>query len=82
MYRGELHSIVGPEGQVIHPGLRVLTDSSGQYFSPESLAHTLAYNGDGKLETDTCTDGEKTWVQTFTYEGDQLVGISAWVRQA
>ena len=48
---------------------------------PDTLAQTLGYDASGNLKTITATDGTNTWVQTYTYAGGLLTGISAWVKQ-
>lgn len=51
-------------------------------FDPESLAHVYTYGGpNGALDTDTCTDGRKTFVKTYTYTDGKLAGESMWVKQ-
>jgi hypothetical protein len=60
----------------------VVSDASlNDPLNPLSLPHTYTYNSDGTLATDSCTDGVKTWVKTFTYTSGNLTAESAWVRQ-
>lgn len=65
-------------------GLKVklmpVLDSAGVAINPDNYAQTLAYNGDGLLETVSFTDGVNTWTQTLTYTGGLLTGVSTWVR--
>lgn len=55
--------------------------SDGVVLDLNSLAQTLAYNADGTINTITVTSGGNTYVQTMTYTGGNLTGISAWVKQ-
>ena len=48
---------------------------------PDSLAQTLAYNGDNTLNYIQVTDGVTSWRQTFGYTSGKLTSISAWVEQ-
>jgi YD repeat-containing protein len=68
----------GTETLVVLAG--AVVDSSGGSINPDSFAHTLAYNSDGTLATDSFTDGSATWTQTFTYTSGKLTGVSAWVK--
>ncbi|MFM0326071.1 hypothetical protein [Caballeronia glebae] len=47
----------------------------------DDLPKTYAYNGDGTLSTETCTDGTRVWVKTYSYTVGKLTGESAWVKQ-
>lgn len=49
-------------------------------FDPDTYDHVYAYN-DGKLVTDTATNGVDTWVKTYTYTGEDLTGETRWVKQ-
>lgn len=57
-----------------------MRSSTGDHI-PDDLPQTLAYNGDGTLNTISVTDGVSTWVQTYTYTAGKATGISAWVKQ-
>lgn len=57
-----------------------VVDDEGTAFNPDSLPQTLGYV-DGVLTTVTAIDGDDSWVQTFTYSGGNLTGVSAWVKQ-
>lgn len=57
-----------------------VADSTDGVFNPDSLPQVLAYSG-GKLSTISVTDGTSTWIQTYTYTGDDLTGVSVWVKQ-
>lgn len=45
----------------------------------EYLAETYGYTS-GKLTTIVKTKGANTWTQTLTYTGDDLTGVSRWVK--
>ena len=62
------------------PALTVVADSRGDAITPDSMAQTLGYDGSGNLTTVTVTDGTSTWVQTLTYTGSNLTGVSTWVK--
>jgi hypothetical protein len=51
------------------------------YLPIGSLAHTYGYDGSGNLITDTVSYNNHTYIQTFTYSGSQLTGVSLYVRQ-
>jgi hypothetical protein len=62
--------------------INYVMDSMGENaLSPDSLPHVRTYNGSNQILTDTVTDGTNTWVQTYTYTGSNLTGLSAWVLQ-
>lgn len=58
----------------------MVRDSAGQFFSPESCAHTYGYAG-GHLTTDTAVDlNGKIRIKTFSFDGGgNLIGESVWV---
>ncbi len=57
------------------------TASDGTTLDLDSLPQVLGYSG-GKLTTITVTTGDgNTYVQTLSYTGDDLTGISAWIKQ-
>lgn len=57
------------------------TASDGVTLPVDSLAQTLAYDGSGNLSTITVSYGGNTYIQTLTYTGSNLTGISQWVKQ-
>jgi len=57
-------------------------DNTGTIVSPGSYPQTFDYYGTGKLKTITFTDGAHTWVKTFTWSGERLATISAWIKTA
>lgn len=68
----------GSETLVVLAG--AVVDSSASPINPDNYAHTLAYNTDGTLATDSFTDGTNTWTQTYSYTSGKLTGISVWVK--
>ncbi len=68
------------DSHMIDEDERKLRDSKGGLVpNPGSYTHVLAYTA-GKITTDTFNDGVFQWQQTYTYTGDDLTGISQWVR--
>lgn len=53
----------------------------GIVFDVDNLPQTLAYDGSNNLTSITITNGNTTWVKTFTYTSGLLTAISKWVRQ-
>lgn len=47
----------------------------------DSLAQTIAYDGNNRISTITVSYLGGTYRQTYTYTGANLTGISNWVRQ-
>ena len=53
----------------------------------ERWPQTFTYNGNNKIETITATKSAKTgsdtavYVKTFTWSGDNLQSVTAWVKQ-
>ena len=47
----------------------------------DTLPRTLAYNVAGDLTSITVTAGASSYVQTFSYTGANLTGITGWVKQ-
>lgn len=65
--------------------MAVVYDSTGEnMFAPDSLAQAYTYNGPGG-KIDSVTVGPDGlgfyYTQTYTYTGDNLTGVSAWVKQ-
>lgn len=52
-----------------------------RWLDPAGLAHVYTFNGDGTPNTDTATNGQYTWVKTYSYTSGVLTGESVWVRQ-
>ena len=48
---------------------------------PTYRGHTYTYDTSGNLETDTVTDGEDTWVRTYSYDNGVQTADSGWVKQ-
>lgn len=55
--------------------------SDGAVLDIDSLAQTLAYNGDGTLNYVQVVHEGSTYRQTMTYTSGKLTGISGWVKQ-
>lgn len=51
----------------------------------DRLQQTIAYNGDGTVNTITATGSfggvTVTWVKTLSYSSGKLSGVSEWVKQ-
>jgi len=59
-------------------------DNTGKAVAIDSLPQTLTWNGPGgAVDTITAIDpvSGARWVQTLTYSGSNLTGISAWTRK-
>lgn len=58
------------------------TDTTGEFLPDnfQSLAQTMLYTVENKLESTSRTDGINTWTQTLTYEGDNLTSVSGWMK--
>lgn len=55
--------------------------TAGEYI-PDDLPKVYTYNVDGTVNTMSQTYLTKTWVMTFTYNGDMTVASdSGWVEQ-
>jgi hypothetical protein len=54
--------------------------SDGVALDVDSLAQTLGYIG-SQLTTVTVAQGGVTYIQTLTYTGSNLTGVSKWVKQ-
>lgn len=61
--------------------LGLVQGSDGKSIPLDSLAQTLGYDGSNNLTTITVSYDGNTYIQTFTYVGSNLTGISAWVKQ-
>lgn len=61
----------------------VQLDSTGNPLpdSFDTLPQALAYNVGGDLTSITVTSGAGSYVQTFSYTGANLTGITGWVKQ-
>lgn len=61
----------------------ILIDNKGTQVPLGKCSHVYAYDGSGRLSTDTMTDGARTWVITYTYHPTTglLTGESRPVRQ-
>lgn len=55
-------------------------DTSGEEV-PTWLAHAYTYDSSGNLKTDTVTQGDVSWVRTYTWDNGVQTGDSGWVRQ-
>lgn len=55
--------------------------SDGAILQLDELAQVLAYDGSNNLTSITVTAGGTTYIQTLTYTGSNLTGISVWVKQ-
>ena len=55
--------------------------SDGVAIRPDSLDQTLDYDGSNRLTGITVVYGGNTYVQTYTYTGSNLTGISRWMKQ-
>lgn len=55
--------------------------SDGAILQLDELAQVLAYDGSNNLTSITVTTGGATYIQTLTYTGSNLTGISVWVKQ-
>lgn len=57
-------------------------DQEGWSVYPDKHAHVYAYDANGRLSTDTITDGTNTWVKTYSYDANgRLSGESVWIKQ-
>ena len=59
----------------------IFNPTTDSLVDPDGMDHRYTYNGDGTVATDTCTDGNHTWVKTYTYTAGQLTHETVWVRQ-
>ncbi len=49
---------------------------------PDEYTHTLGYDGNGNLVTDTFTDAfGTTYIKTMTYTGTNITSYTDWVAQ-
>lgn len=62
-------------------GENVFSTVLNEYVSVDSLAHTPTFNSDGTIATVTITDGQHSWIRTYSYASNNLSSISPWVRQ-
>lgn len=46
----------------------------------EFLARSMTYDSQGRIQTETRTNGPMSWVKTYAYDGDNLGSMSAWVQ--
>jgi hypothetical protein len=58
----------------------IVIGSDGNAIPITSVAHTYGYSG-SNIVTDTVVYQGKTYVQTFTYTGGNLTGVSLYVKQ-
>jgi len=59
-----------------------VNDSTGMHpFDPNACAHAYTYNGSNQILTDTATLGIQSWVKTYTYSGNNIASVSAWIFQ-
>ena len=59
----------------------ITTVPHGTAVDLDSSPQTLAYNGDGTLNYVTVSDGEYSYMQSYTYTSGKVTAISAWVQQ-
>lgn len=72
------------DGMWIEAEASQIVDSTGKFaFSPESLAQSFTYYGDGKLESITVgpTPEGHSFKQTLSYVDGRVSAITAWVKQ-
>lgn len=48
---------------------------------PINKPHAFTYDDGGNLLTDTVTDGDDSWVRTYTWSGTNKTSDSGWVKQ-
>lgn len=71
------HAAIG----AVFTDMLVGVDSTGADLPSNfnSLQQSLVYSGENLISV-SVTDGVYIWTQTFTYVGDNVTGISRWVR--